>query len=238
MRVLCSLLGLFAAACTSSPHGASGPLVTASGRAFIFGATTGSLAGATVHVVEAPELRTTTAADATFSLQVPSGGECSFAIEQPGFHASQTAALYIGAGGIDHVGFQVPPDSIYNLVASVVGIDPDPARCQIATTVSAAGTAPYGGSGLGEPDATVTIDPPLPPSAGPVYFKYVSASVIIPDTTLTATTIDGGVLFLNVPPGEYRLAAHKAGKQFTSVKLRCAAGALVNAAPPWGLQTL
>jgi hypothetical protein len=212
--------------------------VTASGQAFVFGANSGNLAGATVHVVEAPQLRTTAAADGTFSLQVPSSGECSFAIEQPGFHASQTEAIYVGPNGVDHVSFQVPPDNVYSLLASVVGIEPDPTRCQIATTVSAAGTAPYGGSGLGEPDATVTIDPPLPPSAGPVYFKYVSATLIVPDTTLTATTIDGGVLFLNVPPGEYRLMAHKPGKQFSVVKLSCSAGVLVNAAPPWGLQTL
>jgi hypothetical protein len=237
MRVSC-LLAVLAAACAPPGHGASGPPVSASGQAFVFGAGNGTLAGATVYVVEAPQLRTTTAADGTFSLQVPSGGECSFALEEPGYHASRTELIYVAAGGVDHVSFQVPPDNVYSLLASVVGLDPDPTRCQIATTVSAAGTAPYGGSGLGEPDATVTIDPPLPAAAGPVYFKFVNATLIVPDTTLTATTIDGGVLFLNVPPGDYRLTAHKTGKQFSAVRLRCAAGVLVNAAPPWGLQTL
>jgi len=60
--------------------------------------------------------------------------------------------------------------------------------------------------------------------------------VIVPDATLTATSVDGGVLFLNVPPGEYRLLATKPGKQFTQAKIRCTAGQLINAAPPYGLQ--
>jgi len=41
--------------------------------------------------------------------------------------------------------------------------------------------------------------PPLSAEHGPVYF---SANVI-PDPTLTQTTEDGGVVFTNVPEGEY-----------------------------------
>ena len=238
MRCLLWML-LFTSACGSPTHG-TGPLVAAAGMAFSFGQSSAasSLEGAHISVLESPELGATVDGNGGFALQVPSGGECSFTIHQPGFHDSQTAALSVGAGGIDQVSFQVPPDNIFAVLASVVGIDADPTRCQIATTVSAAGTPPYGGSGVGEPDVTVTIAPPLPASAGPVYFQYVSASVILPDASLTATSIDGGVLFLNVPPNDYTLTAHKAGKTFSSVKLHCRPNVLVNAAPPWGLQTL
>jgi hypothetical protein len=59
-----------------------------------------------------------------------------------------------------------------------------------------------------------------------------------PDTSLTVTSIDGGVILANIPPGEYTLTATKQGKQFSTVAVRCRAGLLVNAAPPHGLQGL
>lgn len=219
-------------------HGGAGPLVTASGAAHVFGPGGGDLTGAVISVAEAPALTTTVAANGTFSLGVPGGGECSFVLRKAGFAANQTATLPVGAGGITQIGFQAPTDKTFDLLATITGIDVDPARCQIATTVSRAGTAPYGGPALGEPDAIVTIMPPLPAEHGPIYFRYVSTDVIYPDRKLAATTLDGGVLYANVPPGEYVLRADKPGKKFTTVKLRCRAGMLVNAAPPWGIQEL
>jgi len=56
----------------------------------------------------------------------------------------------------------------------------------------------------------------------------------LPDTTLTATTIDGGVLFYRVPPGKYVLKASKNGVVFNAVRINCTVGALINAAPPMG----
>lgn len=225
---------------TASPpaHGGSGPLVPVTGMAWVFGPGGGNLAGASLGVAEASALGTTVDANSAFRLDVPSGGDCSFVLKQPGFHDSQTALLHVGASGIEQVSFQMPTDKVFMLMANLVNLAPDPTRCQIATTVSAAGTAPYGGDGLGVPEATVSIDPPLLPENGPVYFKYVRAGLIVPDPNLTATTIDGGVLFLNVPTGDYVLSARRPGKRFTSVKLRCRAGSLVNAAPPWGLQEI
>ena len=59
---------------------------------------------------------------------------------------------------------------------------------------------------------------------------------MLPDSKRTETSEDGGVLFANVPPGDYTWTAHKAGVKFRSVKMKCRAGWLVNASPPWGLQ--
>jgi hypothetical protein len=217
----------------------TGQVATVSGLASIFGASNGlSITDATISVAEAPELTTTIAADGTFTLAVPSGAPISLVVHGPGFHDTQTAALALDAGGLDQVGFQVPTDEIFDLLATFARIDPAEQRCQIATTVSRKGTAPYGGAGLGEPGVVVAIDPPLPAKAGPIYFQYVSETTIYPDPALTETTIDGGVLFANVPPGEYTLTATKVDKLFSSVTIRCRAGVLVNAAPPRGLQEL
>ncbi len=237
------LLGLAACDSTSDPMAdwtvGTGPSVPVSGKAFVFGPSSGlTLEGATVRVAEDPSLATTIAADGTFAFEVPSGAPVTLQVVQDGFHLNQSAALDLGATGLADVGFQVPTEGVFGLLANMVGIDADPATCQISTTVSRAGTEPYGGSGLGEPGVVVTIDPPLSAEHGPVYFQYVSESYIYPEPMLTSTTIDGGVIFTNVPPGEYTLHGTKEGKQFTDVVIRCRAGVLVNAAPPHGIQEL
>ncbi len=224
---------------TSHWHAGDGPLAPVSGKVFVFGPSNGEvLDGAKLSVAEAPDYQTTVAADGSFAFEVPSGAPVSFVVEQPGFHPNQSATLQVEPKGIEMLGFQAPTESTFDLLANFSDIDPDPARCQIATTVSRAGTAPYGGSALGEPDVVVSIDPPLPSESGPIYFEYVNESLILPMRTLTATSIDGGVIFANVPEGEYTLTATKPGKQFSTVEIRCRAGRLVNAAPPHGLQEL
>jgi len=219
-------------------HLGTGPKVQVTGKAFVFGPSGGSLVGATVSVAEAPEIKTTVGTDGTFALSVPSGGEASFVVSQPGFHDTQSATFLLGAGGLDQVGFQVPTDGIFDFFSRLVKMEPDPELCQIVSTVSRAGTAPYGGDALGEPGVIVALEPPIGPDHGPVYFNWIKPDVILPDPTLKVTTIDGGVIFTNVPPGEYQMTATKTGKRFTSVKLRCRKGLLVNAAPPRGLQEI
>lgn len=216
--------------------GGSGPLVPVAGHAFVFGPYRGNLTGATITAAEAPAFATTVQPDGSFHLEVPSGSDCSFVLTQPGFHTTQTAVLHVGASGIEQVGFQVPTDRTFDLLSLFV--DLDPAQCQIATTVSALGTTPYGGNGLGVPGVVTRIDPPLGPEHGPVYFNYVNNGIIYPDPTLTQTSIDGGVAYVDVPPAEYVVSATKDGKRFSSVRLRCHPGIVVNGSPPWGLQEL
>ena len=59
---------------------------------------------------------------------------------------------------------------------------------------------------------------------------------MLPDPSLVETSDDGGVLFIQVPPGEYVWTAYKPDVLFTRVKMKCRVGFLVNASPPWGLQ--
>ncbi len=72
----------------------------------------------------------------------------------------------------------------------------------------------------------------------PGFAKIQTGTITIPDRALVQTSDDGGVLFVNVPPGTYTLTGTKAGAVFTTLKMKCEAGWLVNASPPWGLQRL
>jgi len=67
------------------------------------------------------------------------------------------------------------------------------------------------------------------------WAHYFDSSVL-PDRSRVETSDDGGVLFLQVPPGEYVWTAHKAGAVFSRIKMKCRVGILVNASPPKGLQ--
>lgn len=243
-RFVVAALAIHAGSCSSEAPTdpwvvGSGPMATVSGKAFVFGPSGGlTLDGATVLVAEAPEYSTTLASDGSFSLEVPSGRPISLQVQQPLFHTTQAATLALGPDGLDSIGFQVPTENMFDLMSYLIDFAPDPDRCQIATTVSRLGTEPYGGAALGEPGVVVTIDPPLPAENGPFYFEYVSETLIYPTRDLAATSIDGGVLFVNVPEGRYTLTATKVGKSFSQVTLRCRPGILVNAAPPRGLQEL
>jgi len=212
-----------------------GPPAHVTGHAFVFGPNSAnlSLEGATVSIAESPSITTSVAADGTFAFDVPSGGPASFTLVHPGFHPGQSATLDVGADGIAMLGFQSPTEEAFDTLANIVRVTPDPGGCQISTTISRAGTEPYGGDGLGEEGATAALDPPA--GDGPIYFAYAGGT-IYPDRSLVATSLDGGVIFANVPVGEYTLAATKAGTTFSSVTIRCRAGVLVNAAPPNGLQ--
>ena len=217
-----------------------GAPVRVSGKAFVFGPNgyNLTLAGAQVSVAEAPEITTTVTAEGTFAFDVPSGAAVSFSLLQADFHPNQSATLEIGAEGIAMLGFQAPTEDGFRLLGLLAGVEPDPKRCQISTTISRTGTEPYGGDALGVEDAVASIDPPLPADSKVIYFGYAGGGNIYPDPDRGSTSIDGGVIFSNVPVGEYTITATKPGLQFSSPKIRCRAGVLVNAAPPNGIQQL
>jgi len=67
----------------------------------------------------------------------------------------------------------------------------------------------------GDPGARTTILPALAnPLQGPIYFDRR----VQPDPTLTATSVDGGVLYDNLPVGTQRITAVKAGVVYPVVR--------------------
>lgn len=65
----------------------------------------------------------------------------------------------------------------------------------------------------GDPGAIAIMDPSVP-AIGPVYFN----EQVQPDPTWPSTSVDGGVTWINVPPGEYNVTAEKTGVNYKTVK--------------------
>lgn len=215
--------------------------ITVRGRAYNFGPTGGaSLRGAVVRVLEHPERCVTLTDSNDFAFAGFTEGEpVSLFMDHPDYAPIQTGTHQVPATGIERISFQAPTWGIYRLMATAARVAPLPDRCQIASTVTAVGLSIDSPTpSHGEAGATVTIEPVPPDAVGPIYFNYYGPGSILPDRALRETTRDGGVLWLNVPPGEYTLTAHKAGMRFMQARFRCRAGVLVNASPPMGLQAL
>lgn len=223
---------LFTASCNTPA-----PTTTVSGDAFDFmlGYANGPIANAHIFVLENPSLSATSDATGHFVIGgVPVGSDASLVMEHPDYILIQTGTHEVPAAGLTRITFQAVTPDTRDTLALILSITIDDTRCQMVTTVTRIGRSVYDPGAHGEDGVTVTIDPPLPASSGPVYFN----ASVIPDRTLSMTSEDGGVLFTNVPPGEYTWTATKAGATFAQVRMNCRAGVLVNAAPPWGLQRL
>ncbi|MEZ4383074.1 MAG: carboxypeptidase-like regulatory domain-containing protein [Nannocystaceae bacterium] len=214
---------------------AAGDVVEVQGDAFAFGPGT-RVAGATVTILERPEQTATTDADGHFVFPaLPAGAAATFVFNRAGYPTLYTRTFTLPAdGALERVTFQAPDDATFAALAQLVEITPDPATCQIASTVTRVGKSLYDAGAHGEAGATVTITPSLPPEHGPIYFN----ADVVPQRDLVETSADGGILYTNVPPGDYVLTASKAGVDFEAVTLRCDADVLVNPSPPFGLQAL
>ncbi len=68
----------------------------------------------------------------------------------------------------------------------------------------------------------------------PIYFN----ANVVPDAKLTESSDDGGILWINVPDGEYTLSATHPTRKFAEVTVTCAPNRIVNANPPWGLHEI
>jgi hypothetical protein len=194
------------------------------------------IADATVTILELPDQQTTTDADGHWEFpELPAGAKATFVFDKAGFPRIHTKTFTLpDEGVVERVTFQVPDDATFAALAQIVGIEPDPTKCQIASTVTRVGKSIYDEGAHGEAGATVTITPSLPAEHGPIYFN----AAVIPQADLIETSEDGGVLYTNVPPGTYVLSASKDGVVFEDVTVQCEPDVLVNPSPPHGLQAL
>lgn len=190
--------------------------------------------GATISVLEHPDMSMVTSSEGSFAFDIEVGTDVTLLMDQQDFPLIQTGTHSVPPEGITDLHFQVPSYPIYGLLASLAMITPDESKCQMVSTVTRIGKDVFDMGAHGEAGATVESFPALPTENGPIYFN----PMVIPDRTLTETSEDGGVLFGNVAPAEYRLVATKSGVMFREVRMKCRAGVLLNASPPRGLQAL
>jgi hypothetical protein len=196
----------------------------------------GRVDGATVTILEFPGMQMVTGADGHFKFEgLPVGADVTLVLEHPDYHPIQTGTHVLPDEGLSRLTFQAVSHDVYGVFSAILMIEPNDSKfCQMVTTVTRVGKSIYDPGAHGEAGATVTMDPPLHADQGPIYFN----KDVIPEPGLTETSEDGGVLFVQVPPGDYRWTANKAGATFTEVRMKCRVGFLINASPPWGLQRL
>lgn len=189
--------------------------------------------GAKVTILERPDLSFTTGEDAHFLFEgIEVGTDVTLVVEHPDFKATQTATMKVGPKGIHPFPIQVVSLQLYDLLAALMPLDPQQDRfCAIATTAARFGGGLYAALRQGMPGVEVELEPAARPESGPVYFN----DDVIPDRNQVGTSIDGGVLYYRVPPGDYVMRAKRSGAVFSEVRFKCRAGFVVNAGPPLGV---
>jgi hypothetical protein len=233
--LLISALLCLAAAPAAAPG--AGKRIHISGIAYAFDNQL-PIAGAKIRVAELPGAKATTAADGSYDLTVPDGAKVTPYISAAGFHGIYLQTFVAAGRDLPRVNFQIPSVGIYHGLAALLGVKLDandnPSRCVIVSTFSTVNIRglsfpdfiAYGAHGVA--GATASASPALP---DPIYFN----SSVIPDVTLTESSVDGGVIWLDVPAGVYRLSAQHATDRFAGFIASCKPGRLVNANPPQGL---
>lgn len=189
--------------------------------------------GAKVTILERPDLSFTTGEDAHFAFEgIEVGTDVTLVVEATGFKPTQTATMKVGPKGIHPFPIQVVSDELYELLAAFMPLAPQQDRfCAIATTAARFGGGLYIALRQGMPGVEVALEPAARPESGPIYFN----EAVIPDSKQKGTSIDGGVLYYRVPPGDYVMRASRNGAVFSEVRFKCRAGFVVNAGPPLGV---
>jgi hypothetical protein len=245
-RALAALAPLLAAFALCAPAGAAPSRADSKGDVHVRGTVYAfddqdPIAGARVRVVELPAASAVSGPDGAYDLVVPDGTRVTPYVEAAGYHGIHLQTFVTAGNDLERFNFQVPSDGIYAALAALVGVELDAGgnqvRCAIVSTFSTANVrdlgfadfVAYGAHGVA--GATATTTPPLP---DPIYFN----ESVVPDPTQTESSIDGGVLWTEVPDGVYRVAASHPSERFAEFAATCTPGRLVNANPPQGLYQL
>jgi hypothetical protein len=213
-----------------------------------------------------PELSTTTNDDGEFTIEgLPAGSQATLVLVHENHPLTYTKTHTVPDTDLDDLTFQIPTNSLFGQIEDglveaglIDGIDST--KCQMVSTFTRFGKTIGDAGHHGEPGAVLlSVAPANNAEEGPIYFN----DAVLPDPTRTYSSLDGGVLLLNVEPGEYTLSAScvddpteliaeyppedNAGEslrcqtedvQFESILMKCQAGVFLNASPSYGLQAL
>ena len=251
--------------------GGNVPTVSVGGIAWAFqlpGLPYGRIRNATVSVLEMPDLNTQTNVDGEFTIEgIPVGSAATFVLEHEDHPLTYTKTHTIPDTDIDDLTFQIPTNFLFDEIENglveagiVEGVDPD--TCQIVSTFTRFGKTIGDDGHHGEPGALLSVAPENRAEVGPMYFN----DMVLPDPSRDYSSLDGGVLLLNVPPGDYTLSAscvtapdllaqfsaeyppeenedesircQTEDVEFEDILVKCRAGVFLNASPSYGLQAL
>lgn len=222
----------------------------------------GPIAGASVFDMETWR-EWKTGADGYVSIPAAPGQQLTLLFNHKSYPAVQTGTVTVpkeGMTGDNHeVTFEVPSETLYETLLLAFGA-PKPGTRHVVTTVLAKGSNIH--NNIGEPGAFAYL---VGANGEKIEGAYIAAKVtdaegegghttswpsIIARRVIERlgserfgwlvgekrTTIDGGVLFFDVPLGEYRLVAEKQGVVFSEahVKVTGWSPRLINAGPPQG----
>jgi hypothetical protein len=199
------------------------------------------IAGATVRIAELPGVSTTSQSDGAFDLAAPDGTKVTPYVDAAGHHRIYVQTFVTAGEDLERVNFQVPTQPTYFALAALLGVELDASgelvRCAIVSTfvneavreLSFPEFVAFGAHGVAGATATTT-----PALSDPTYFN----ESVIPDPALTESTIDGGVIWTEVPEGVYRIRGHHSTERFADFVATCKPGRIVNANPPQGLHQL
>ena len=266
--VVCALgLASTVLGCTETSEGSQPAEVSMGGIAweFTLEGGYGRIVGATVSILEMPELTTTTDDEGEFTIEgLPVGSDATFVLEGEGYPLAQSKTHTVPDRDVTDLTFQVPNDELYALIEFGLEFSSDPEKCQMVSTFTRDGKT-IGDSGPhGQAGAVLDIDFPDGGSIeeGPIYFN----EDVLPDRSRAYSSLDGGVLILNADPGEYTLSASCVSDPdlraefleeyapenepdddlrcqtedvaFEAVRMKCRPGVFLNASPSYGLQAL
>ncbi|MFN8113204.1 MAG: hypothetical protein U0R51_08385 [Solirubrobacterales bacterium] len=237
----------FAQPAAASARGTAADTVHIRGVAYAFFGIDDHMPGAIVRIEEFPHLAAPVEPDGSYDIEVPDDANVTPYIDPPpGYRTTYLQTFHTSGADLENVHFQVTPDPYYLAFAGLLSVPLDDQQtikeCVIVSTFSIheardattfdpgfKDVYPHGLAG-----STATMEPVQGNTRGPIYFN----SSVIPDVNQTSSSVDGGVLWVEVPPGWYRMTPSNPDSGVAPFLAHCENGRLVNASPPWGFYEL
>ena len=192
-------------------------------------------------------VHTTSGAEGRWLASVPDGVPFTPALKMEGYLPARHATFVVGPGTEalpghlnkpDRLDLQAVPLEVFQLLAaSLAETKLEREACLIVDTVTVSEVYKMASFAEfiplkphGEPGVRMRLEPD--PGVDPIYFN----EAVLPDRALQATSRDGGVVWLNVPPGIYTVTGDHPDPALEVVprQVDCRPGELINLNPPMG----
>jgi len=224
----------------SQSAGAAGT-VTISGNAyaFIFAGNEDRLEGATIGIEELPNLTTTAGPNGAYAIAVPDDTTVTPYATFEGYYPTHVQTFHTSGQDLGQVNFQMPALTTYNLLAGFVQAEQNPddtlKNCGIVSTFfqkEGRSFTDFDDFHDFRPHGVIGSTATASPTAGRQFYFN---SQVLPDPEQESSSLDGGVLWVDVDRGVHQVTGSSDTTRHSSFVAACAPGRLVNANPPWGL---